>query len=183
MEGPRPCPFFPTAELDASDEGDTILNCSSFGESNCLHCHVNIENHDSMSCEGVIHFYVVLKAEYQTTDKKLLERHEVEEAKSAALLRRCNVSKNRFFTDRGCERVCGNEQCYTCSETLEAFEYDANDSFSAGMTEFGQWQVAKAHEETIQQPLENRSDLKEEDVCVEDAENLGNCNAQQYGNN
>ena len=116
----------------------------------------------------------------------MLARHEAEEAMSAALLRRCNVYESRFFTDPGCESVrChyGNEQCYSCSETLEAFEYDASDSFSASMTGLGQWQVAEAQEETIQQPQENRSDLKEENVCVEEAENLGNRIAQQYGNN
>lgn len=185
MEGLRPCPFCSTADLTASDEDDAILQCNSCGESNCRHCHVNIENHDPISCEGVLHFNVVLNVEYQAMERKLLARHEVEEAMTAALLRKCNKCNNRFFTDGGCQRVrcqCGNEQCYVCSETLKAFEYHKNDSFSASTTQLGQWQVAKAQEETIQRLLRVRSDLKEEDIRVEKAENLGNCNAQQYGN-
>jgi hypothetical protein len=53
-------------------------------------------------------------------------KHIIEEAMTAALLRKCNACNKPFLKEDGCNKMicpCGNMQCYICSETISGYEH------------------------------------------------------------
>ena len=63
---------------------------------------------------------------YQRRNNTLEAKHIVEEAMTAALLRKCNSCGKPFLKEDGCNKMicpCGNMQCYICSETINGYEH------------------------------------------------------------
>src|SRR2546423_14296959 len=66
-----------------------------------------------------------LMIEYQQ-DQKTDAKHTVEEAMTAALVRKCNNCQKPFLKEDGCNMIycaCGNKQCDVCSENVKGYEH------------------------------------------------------------
>ncbi|KAK2004359.1 hypothetical protein LX36DRAFT_623317 [Colletotrichum falcatum] len=63
-------------------------------------------------------------------DKGIGARHEIEEAMSAALIRKCNKCGTPFIKEMGCNKMtctaanCRNIQCYVCSKSCDYNHFD-----------------------------------------------------------
>ncbi|KAK1972396.1 hypothetical protein LY78DRAFT_566061 [Colletotrichum sublineola] len=62
-------------------------------------------------------------------DKGIGARHEIEEAMSAALIRKCNKCGTPFIKENGCNKMtctaanCRNIQCYVCSKSCDNYTH------------------------------------------------------------
>ena len=157
------------------DPIDLIFRCVSCGTHSCRNCRV--KSHHPMSCEREPQTYPRLKLEYQST---LSAKHVVEEAMTAALVRKCNKCAKPFLKEDGCNKMkcsCGNIQCYVCSTNISDYSH-----FDRGMpcpmygdmADLLQKQVDSAEEATVQKLLESRLDLTEEDIRVRKRRKLSN---------
>lgn len=174
LEGLVYCPFCSYAAI-MDDPTELIFQCGYCRIHSCRNCRV--KTHHPMSCEREIPVYPMLKVEYQST---LSAKHVVEEAMTAALVRKCNKCAKPFLKEDGCNKMkcsCGNTQCYVCSANiLDYSHFDAGKPcpMYGDMTDLLQKQVDTAEEVTVQKLLETRSDLKDEDVRVRKKQKLSN---------
>ncbi|KAH6614968.1 hypothetical protein C7974DRAFT_319627 [Boeremia exigua] len=109
------CPFCDYKAECLPVEQDKEFRCQNTkcGKISCRLC--DKETHVPLSCEEV------------KKDEKLTLRHVVEEAMSAALIRKCNKCQHPFIKEYGCNKMscthCGNKQCYICSKTVSGYEH------------------------------------------------------------
>ena len=149
------------------DPNDLIFRCVQCRVHSCRNCRV--KSHHPMSCEREIKSYAMLMLEYQST---LSAKHVVEEAMTAALVRKCNKCAKPFLKEDGCNKMkcsCGNIQCYVCSTNVLDYSHFGDGKpcpMYGDMADLLQKQVDTAEEVTVQKLLENRSDLKDEDIRV-----------------
>jgi TRIAD3 protein (E3 ubiquitin-protein ligase RNF216) len=100
------CPFCPFAAECPPIEEDTELRCCRDGCSviSCRLC--KQKTHLPKTCE-------------EMQGGGLSNQRYIDEAMSAALIRRCNECRTPFIKEAGCNMmkcaVCGNTQCYVCS--------------------------------------------------------------------
>lgn len=111
--------------------------------------------------------------EYQLQNT-LTSRHAVEEAMSAALIRRCNVCGQPFVKDGGCNQMtcsCGNSQCFVCSENVDGHDHFEQSNGDCPLfddsEERQRREVATAQDTTVRQRLELDTELTEEDLIVD----------------
>ncbi|KAG9186473.1 E3 ubiquitin-protein ligase RNF216 [Alternaria panax] len=96
-------------------EVDKEFRCENpkCGKTSCRLCEK--ESHIPLSCE-----------EFKK-DGQITLRHIVEEAMSAALIRRCNKCKHPFIKELGCNKMtcthCRNVQCYVCSKNVPDYNH------------------------------------------------------------
>ncbi|KAI6778497.1 sugar transport STP1 [Emericellopsis cladophorae] len=109
------CPFCDyAAEYPPVDEA-TVFQCEAPNcrKRSCRIC--NKDDHQPERCE----------AEYTNAD--LAARRKIEEARTQALIRKCNKCRTPFIKDTGCNRMhctkCGNQQCYLCSASLRDYSH------------------------------------------------------------
>lgn len=111
--------------------------------------------------------------EYQS-ENTLTSRHAVEEAMSAALIRRCNVCGQSFVKDGGCNQMtcsCGNSQCFVCSQNVDGHDHfeqsDGECPLFDNSEERQRREVATAQENTVRQRLQFDTALTEEDLIID----------------
>ena len=111
--------------------------------------------------------------EYQL-ENTLTSRHAVEEAMSAALIRRCNVCGQSFVKDGGCNQMtcsCGNSQCFVCSQNVDGHDHfeqsDGECPLFDNSEERQRREVATAQENTVRQRLQFDTALTEEDLIID----------------
>ncbi|KAJ3530252.1 hypothetical protein NM208_g9405 [Fusarium decemcellulare] len=110
IENLATCPFCPYAEEYPSIDINKEFRCQNpdCGITSCRLC--NAETHLPKSCEDV------------SREKGIDLRREVEEAMSAALIRKCNKCGYPFIKQSGCnlmrctQKGCNSSQCYICSK-------------------------------------------------------------------
>lgn len=101
------CPFCDYKQECPPVEVDKEFRCQNAkcGKTSCRLC--DKETHIPLSCEEA------------KKDDKITLRHVVEEAMSAALIRKCNKCQQPFVKDYGCNKMsctnCGNKQWYVHS--------------------------------------------------------------------
>src|SRR5579859_1630632 len=121
-----------------------------------------------------------LMVEYQQ-DQKTDAKHTVEEAMTAALVRKCNNCHKPFLKEDGCNMIycaCGNKQCDVCSENVK--NYDHFDRAQNGTGEGNlkcplyddavkrsKEEVSAAQVEALTRILQERTDLTAEEVTVD----------------
>jgi TRIAD3 protein (E3 ubiquitin-protein ligase RNF216) len=104
------CPFCDYKQECPPIEVDKEFRCQNTkcGKTSCRLC--NKETHIPLSCEEA------------KKDDKLTLRHVVEEAMSAALIRKCNKCQQPFVKEYGCNKMsctnCGNKQWYVHSSFM-----------------------------------------------------------------
>lgn len=123
IENLASCPFCPYAAEYPPIEVNKDFECKmpDCEKISCRLC--NLESHIPKSCEEF------------AKENGLSIRREIEEAMTAALIRKCNKCETPFIKDEGCNKMtctrpgCRNIQCYVCSKSCG---YDHFDDRSRG---------------------------------------------------
>ncbi|KAF1821620.1 uncharacterized protein K489DRAFT_321846, partial [Dissoconium aciculare CBS 342.82] len=110
------CPFCEyKAIMDISKDEDSEFRCAApdCGIVSCRRC--NKGSHLPQTCK-------------EAEDERRLDgRHRIEEAMSAAFVRRCNGCRQQFIKESGCNKMtcpaCGNLQCYCCGENVKDYHH------------------------------------------------------------
>ncbi|KAJ8118241.1 hypothetical protein OPT61_g745 [Boeremia exigua] len=158
------CPFcdfkaeLPPVEIDKEFRCQNV-NC---GKTSCRLC--NKETHIPLSCKEA------------KKDGQISLRHVVEEAMSAALIRKCNKCQTPFIKELGCNKMsctkCGNKQCYLCSKNVESYRHfgdpdkgccELHDNVEA----VHEQAVKKAAEEAMAQVRAENPDVSDADLMVQ----------------
>lgn len=109
IENLASCPFCPYAAEYPPVEIDKEFRCQApdCEKISCRLC--KLESHIPKSCEE------------HAKENGLSIRRQIEEAMSAALIRKCNKCSAPFVKDEGCNKMtctqCRNIQCYVCSKS------------------------------------------------------------------
>ncbi|PFH60040.1 hypothetical protein XA68_11524 [Ophiocordyceps unilateralis] len=120
------CPFCPFAAECSPVEVDKEFRCQN-PDCELVSCRLCLrETHLPLSCEEA------------TKERGFSARRTIEEAMSAAVIRRCNKCGAPFIKDGGCNKMtcarsgCGNVQCYICSKSCDYAHF--NDPHRGGRT-------------------------------------------------
>ncbi|GKT45375.1 E3 ubiquitin-protein ligase RNF216 [Colletotrichum spaethianum] len=113
IENLERCPFCPYAAEYPPVETNREFRCDNpdCQKVSCRLC--KEETHIPKTCEEV------------ARDNGIGARHEIEEAMSAALIRKCNKCNTPFIKEMGCNKMtctaanCRNIQCYVCSKSCD----------------------------------------------------------------
>jgi TRIAD3 protein (E3 ubiquitin-protein ligase RNF216) len=174
IENLESCPFCPFAAEYPSVEEDREFRCQApdCEKISCRLC--KLESHIPKSC-----------AEY-AKDKGLSVRRQIEEAMSAALIRKCNKCGTPFVKEEGCNKMtctrsgCFNVQCYVCSKSCS---YDHFNDRSRGgkpgncplfenVEERHHEEVSKAEKEALARVRAEHPEYTEEDLRVKVSEDV-----------
>ncbi|KAJ4361630.1 hypothetical protein N0V95_001707 [Ascochyta clinopodiicola] len=157
------CPFCDfKMECPPVDE-DREFRCQSTkcGKTSCRLC--QRETHIPLTCDEA------------SKDGKLTLRHVVEEAMSAALIRKCNQCNHPFVKDHGCNKMscthCGNKQCYICSKNVDKYEHfgDVRKGHCAlhdNVEDVHEQEVKKAADEAMAKVRAENPNLSDADLMI-----------------
>ncbi|KAK4188710.1 hypothetical protein QBC35DRAFT_495365 [Podospora australis] len=118
IENLESCPFCSFAAECPPIEEDKEFRClgPECGIVSCRHCRQ--ETHIPKTCEEA------------SKEHGLSARRVIEEAMSAALIRKCNKCNTPFIKENGCNKMtctrngCANVQCYVCSKSCDYSHFD-----------------------------------------------------------
>ncbi|WDK16935.1 RING finger protein [Colletotrichum graminicola] len=118
IENLETCPFCPYAAEYPPIDTNREFRCDNpdCRKVSCRHC--KEDTHLPKTCEEA------------ARDKDIGARHEIEEAMSAALIRKCNKCGTPFIKEMGCNKMactaanCRNIQCYVCSKSCDYSHFD-----------------------------------------------------------
>lgn len=126
IENLASCPFCPYAAEYPLIEIDREFRCMA-PECEKVSCRLcKLESHIPKTCEE------------NAKEAGLSIRRQVEEAMSAAMIRKCNKCGTPFIKEEGCNKMrctlagCGNTQCYVCSKSCDYAHF--NDETRGGKT-------------------------------------------------
>ncbi|KAI8833793.1 hypothetical protein BJ741DRAFT_550890 [Chytriomyces cf. hyalinus JEL632] len=119
IHGLTTCPFCDYAvilQTDASE--DKLFSCKN-PECCVISCRLcKRKNHIPQSCEEA------------AKDDTLSVRHQIEEAMTQALLRKCPKCENQYYKTDGCNKMscprCHTLQCYVCKEIITGYDHFSN---------------------------------------------------------
>ncbi|KAL8931032.1 MAG: hypothetical protein Q9208_000134 [Pyrenodesmia sp. 3 TL-2023] len=172
------CPFCDFAAICDPVEVDKEFRCGNpeCEKVSCRKC--RIVTHIPMSCE-----------EFKK-ENGVSERHQIEEARTKALLRQCPKCKSSVFKDGGCNKImcpCGGAICDYCGQdiTKEKYNHFRDGPTSTGVTgvrskcpthdndyERNQKNMEKAEKETMAKIRKENPDLSEEDLRIKFREDV-----------
>jgi TRIAD3 protein (E3 ubiquitin-protein ligase RNF216) len=174
IENLESCPFCPYAAEYPPVEINKEFRCEApdCEKVSCRLC--KLESHIPKSCDEF------------AKENGLSIRRQIEEAMSAALIRKCNKCSTPFVKEEGCNKMtctlngCGNVQCYVCSKSCA---YDHFDDSSRGgkkgncplfesVIERHDIEVKKAEELALQKVRAEHPEYTEEDLKVKMSENV-----------
>ncbi|TVY17548.1 E3 ubiquitin-protein ligase [Lachnellula arida] len=174
IENLESCPFCPYAAEYPPVEINKEFRCEApdCEKVSCRLC--KLESHIPKSCDEFM------------KENGLSIRRQIEEAMSAALIRKCNKCGTPFVKDEGCNKMtctrngCRNVQCYVCSASCS---YDHFDDQSRGgrqgncplfesTFERHDIDVGKAAKEAIDKVRAEHPEYTEEDLKVHVSENV-----------
>jgi len=113
------CPFCDYKQVCPPVDVDFEFRCGK-PECSMVSCRkCQQQTHIPLTCEEA--------AKLKSKDTALTQRHTIEEAMTAALVRNCNRCKKPFIKDYGCNKMtcpsCNNLQCYVCSQTVTDYTH------------------------------------------------------------
>ncbi|CZT51849.1 uncharacterized protein RSE6_13058 [Rhynchosporium secalis] len=174
IENLESCPFCPFAMEYPDVEIDREFRCQApdCEKISCRLCRV--ESHIPKTC-----------AEH-SKENGLSIRRLIEEAMSAAMIRKCNKCGTPFVKEEGCNKMtctrngCRNVQCYVCSKSCDYNHF--NDTSRGGMEgncplfesveERHDDEVKKAEKEALEKVLADHPEYSEQDLKVKMSENV-----------
>ena len=112
IEGLEQCPHCDFKAICEPVEQDCVFNCQNpdCGRASCRRC--NLDAHVPRTCEEV------------KSDKRLDARHQIEEARSDSVMRKCPKCGVRIVKEYGCNKVvctsCRCIMCYICKADISA---------------------------------------------------------------
>lgn len=179
------CPFCPfAAEYPPVDE-DREFRCLN-PECEKVTCRLcERESHLPKSCDEM------------RKEEKLSVRRVVEEAMTAALIRRCNKCNTPFVKQDGCNKMsctkpnCRNIQCYICSKSCDYSHFDdrarggktGNCPLFDNVEERHEGEVSKAQQEATAKILRENPELGENDIAIHVSERVKQDDQQRKANN
>jgi len=174
IENLESCPFCPYAAEYPPVEVNKEFRCEApdCERVSCRLC--KLESHIPKSCEEF------------AKENGLSIRRQIEEAMSAALIRKCNKCGTPFVKEEGCNKMtctrngCHNVQCYICSKSCA---YDHFDDQSRGgkkgncplfesTSERHNTEVDKAAKEARDKVRAEHPEYSEEDLEIKMSENV-----------
>ncbi|KAF3032894.1 hypothetical protein E8E11_003174 [Didymella keratinophila] len=172
------CPFCDYKQECPPIEVDKEFRCQNkkCGKTSCRHC--NKETHIPLSCEEA------------KKDDKITLRHVVEEAMTAALIRKCNKCQQPFIKEYGCNKMsctnCGNKQCYICSKNVNNYEHfgDPNKGRCAlhdNVEDVHAQAVKRAADEAMAKVKAENPELSEADLMVQVSDRVKQAEAARRG--
>lgn len=119
-------------------------------------------------------------------EKGLSVRRDMEEAMSAAIIRKCNKCGTPFVKEEGCNKMtctrngCGNVQCYACSKSCDYKHFNdpsrggkaGNCPLFEGVEERHEREVREAEQEALKKIMAEHPEYTEEDLKIEMSENV-----------
>ena len=174
IENLASCPFCPFAAEYPPKEVDREFRCQApdCEKISCRLC--KLESHIPKSCEE------------NAKDNGISIRRQIEEAMSAALIRKCNKCGTPFVKEEGCNKMtctrngCYNVQCYVCSKSCDYKHF--NDASRGGkrgncplfesVEERHEDEVKKAEKEALDKVRAEHPEYTEEDLKVKMSENV-----------
>ncbi|KAF1923925.1 uncharacterized protein M421DRAFT_301329 [Didymella exigua CBS 183.55] len=172
------CPFCDFKAECPPIEVDREFRCQNTkcGKTSCRLC--DKETHIPLSCE-----------EAKKGDQITL-RHIVEEAMSAALIRKCNKCQQPFIKDYGCNKMscshCGNKQCYICSMNVINYEHFGNPNkgrcnLHDNVEDVHEQAVKRAADEAMAKVRVENPELSEADLMVQVSDRVKKAEAARKG--
>jgi TRIAD3 protein (E3 ubiquitin-protein ligase RNF216) len=174
IENLENCPFCPFAAEYPSVEVDREFRCQApdCEKVSCRLC--KEESHIPKTCQE------------HMKDKGLSIRRQIEEAMSAALIRKCNKCGTPFVKEEGCNKMtctrngCGNMQCYVCSKSCDYGHFDdakrggkaGNCPLFESVDARHEGEVSKAEQEALQKIIAEHPEYTEDDLKVKMSENV-----------
>jgi TRIAD3 protein (E3 ubiquitin-protein ligase RNF216) len=185
IENLASCPFCPYAAEYPPIEVDREFRCQAEDceKISCRLC--KLESHIPKSCKE------------NEQDNGLSIRRQIEEAMSAALIRKCNKCGTPFVKQEGCNKMtctrsgCFNVQCYICSKSCNYDHF--NDTRRGGKT--GNCplfenvearhdnEVKRAEKEAVDKVRAEHPEYTEEDLKVKMSENVKKDDERRKANN
>lgn len=174
IENLASCPFCPFAAEYPPVEIDKEFRCQApdCEKVSCRLCEK--ESHVPKTCEESV------------KEEGLSIRRQIEEAMSAALIRKCNKCGTRFVKEEGCNKMtctlkgCMNIQCYVCSKSCGYDHF--NDAQRGGkpgncplfesVEERHNGEVSKAEKEAMDKVLADYPEFTAEDLKIQMSENV-----------
>ncbi|KAI1648706.1 uncharacterized protein F4817DRAFT_314665 [Daldinia loculata] len=173
IENLETCPFCPYAAEYPPVEIDKEFTCVNPGceKVSCRLCRK--ETHIPKTCAEA------------AVDHGLDARHVLEEAMSAALIRRCNKCQNPYLKLNGCNKIsctkCHTLQCYVCRQTITDYRH-FDDSSRGGKNgqcplfdkteERHQQEVQQAEETARQKMLKDNTNITEDALKINISEQV-----------
>ncbi|KAL8985473.1 MAG: hypothetical protein Q9177_004425 [Variospora cf. flavescens] len=172
------CPFCDFAAICDPIEVDKEFRCSNH----------DCEKVSCRKCRNVTH--IPLSCAEFKKEEGVSERHQIEEARTRALLRQCPKCKSAIFKDGGCNKImcfCGGAVCDYCGKdiTKERYMHFRDGPTSTGIPgqrgkcpthdndyERNQQNMEKAEKEAMANVRKGNSDLSEEDLRIKFRENV-----------
>ncbi|CAG9980529.1 unnamed protein product [Clonostachys byssicola] len=157
LEGLVHCPFCNYAAQCPPIEEDREFRCAN-SECEIVSCRLcQKETHTPQTCDE------------SAREKGYSARREIEEAMSAALIRKCNKCRTPFVKDIGCNKMtcpkqaCRNVQCYICSKNCDYRHFnDPNRGGKKGNCPLFDKNVESRHESEVK----NAEDAAREAVSL-----------------
>jgi E3 ubiquitin-protein ligase RNF216 len=174
LENLARCPFCPFAAEYPPVEQDRLFRCQNpdCEQVTCRLC--KLESHIPKSCEE------------NAKDIGFTVRRQIEEAMSAAMIRKCNGCGIPFVKQVGCNRMtcptkgCDSVQCYACSKPCEYGHFDKRDvngnlvscPLHDSVEERHEQEVTRAEREQLGKVLAENPEYSEEDLKIKVSEEV-----------
>lgn len=172
------CPFCDFAAICPSIEIDKEFRCSN----------PECENVSCRKCRNATH--IPLSCEEFKKESGVSERHQIEEARTKAVLRTCPKCKSAIYKDGGCNKImcfCGGAVCDYCGKdiTKEKYMHFKDGPTSTGIPglkgkcpthdndyERNQQNMDKAEKDAMEKIRKENPDLTEDDLRIKFRENV-----------
>lgn len=174
IENLASCPFCPFAAEYPPVEEDRLFRCQApdCEKVSCRLC--KLESHIPKTCEE------------SAKDNGLSVRRQIEEAMSAAVIRKCNKCGTPFVKDEGCNKMtctrsgCNNVQCYVCSKSCSYDHFNdrtrggkpGNCPLFESVEERHQQEASKAEKEALIKVRAEHPEYTEDDLKIKVSENV-----------
>ncbi|KAK6853210.1 hypothetical protein PG995_010022 [Apiospora arundinis] len=156
IESLETCPFCPFAMEYPPVEENREFRCAN-ADCEIVSCRL---------CRKVTH--IPKTCAEAAADEGHGARHTIEEAMSAAMIRRCNSCKNPFIKQDGCNKItctrCRTIQCYVCRQTVKGYDH-FNDATRGGKE--GQCPLFDATEERHEAEVQRAQEEMRKKVAEE----------------
>lgn len=185
IENLESCPFCPFAAEYPPIEENKEFRCQAEDceKVSCRIC--RLESHIPKTCEE------------SAKDNGLSIRRQIEEAMSAALIRKCNKCGTPFVKDEGCNKMtctrpgCRNVQCYVCSKSCTYDHF--NDKSRGGkpgncplfesVEERHEQEVSRAEREALDRVRAEHPEYTEDDLKIKVSEKVRQDEEKRKTNN
>ena len=174
IENLASCPFCPYAAEYPPIEINREFRCQApdCEKISCRLC--KLESHIPKTCEE------------NAKETGLSIRRQIEEAMSAALIRKCNKCQTPFVKEEGCNKMtctrpgCRNIQCYVCSKSCDYSHFDdtrrggkpGNCPLFESVEERHDNEVKKAEQEALDKIRAEHPEYTEEDLKIKVSEKV-----------